>query len=186
MSGAAAQSWSRYFLSTHVSIANFMSNTYASYYSQFWGPVANWGFVIAGFADATKSPEYISPIMTSCKLAPSKESCCNKGEFFFFFFFFFVFSFFLSKTVHCRVSSFIGMCIYSGLFMRFAWVVKPRNLLLLACHVTNESVQSYNMARYINWRLDQRNATKSLLPPPSSLPPTSPPSPQQQQRQQQK
>jgi hypothetical protein len=29
----------------------------------------------------------------------------------------------------------------SGLFMRFAWMVQPRNYLLLACHVANESVQ---------------------------------------------
>jgi hypothetical protein len=31
------------------------------------------------------------------------------------------------------------MC--SGLFMRFAWMVQPRNYLLLACHAANESVQ---------------------------------------------
>lgn len=30
----------------------------------FWGPVANWGFVLAGMADAKKPPELISGNMT--------------------------------------------------------------------------------------------------------------------------
>ncbi len=30
---------------------------------------------------------------------------------------------------------------HSGLFMRFAWMVQPRNYLLLACHAANETVQ---------------------------------------------
>ena len=34
-----------------------------------------------------------------------------------------------------------ALCIYSILFMRFAWVVQPRNYLLLACHATNEATQ---------------------------------------------
>ncbi|RYR05017.1 hypothetical protein Ahy_B06g084843 isoform B [Arachis hypogaea] len=41
------------------------------------------------------------------------------------------------------------MCIYSALFMRFAWVVRPRNLHLLACHVSNETVQLYQLSRWI-------------------------------------
>jgi hypothetical protein len=89
--------WSKYLMSTH-----------------FWGPVANWGFVLAGLADSRKAPEFLSPSMT------------------------------------------MTMSIYSLLFMRFAYVVKPRNWLLFACHATNESVQLYNLARYVNWRLDQR------------------------------
>ncbi|EAN32825.1 Mitochondrial pyruvate carrier 1 [Theileria parva strain Muguga] len=32
--------------------------------SHFWGPVANWGFVIAGLTEVTKNPEFISPKMT--------------------------------------------------------------------------------------------------------------------------
>ena len=41
--------WKDYYLSTH-----------------FWGPVANWGFVVAGLVDInTKGPEVISPRMTS-------------------------------------------------------------------------------------------------------------------------
>lgn len=40
-----------------------------------------------------------------------------------------------------------AMCVYSMLFMRFAWVVKPRNLLLLSCHMCNETVQLYQLSR---------------------------------------
>ncbi|CAL1285202.1 unnamed protein product [Larinioides sclopetarius] len=35
----------------------------------------------------------------------------------------------------------LALCIYSLLFMRFAWRVQPRNLLLFACHFTNECAQ---------------------------------------------
>ena len=43
------------------------------------------------------------------------------------------------------------MCVYSCLFMRFAWMVQPRNYLLLACHASNESVQLYNLSRWYAW-----------------------------------
>ena len=33
--------------------------------THFWGPVANWGFVLAGILDANKPPEKISPNMTA-------------------------------------------------------------------------------------------------------------------------
>ncbi|OMO84025.1 hypothetical protein CCACVL1_11040 [Corchorus capsularis] len=74
--------------------------------THFWGPVANWGFVIAGLVDMKKPPEMISGNMTS------------------------------------------AMCVYSALFMRFAWMVQPRNYLLLACHASNETVQLYQLSRW--------------------------------------
>eukprot|EP00878_Enallax_costatus_P003176 GHUV01003376.1.p1 GENE.GHUV01003376.1~~GHUV01003376.1.p1 ORF type:complete len:131 (+),score=9.65 GHUV01003376.1:189-581(+) len=77
--------------------------------THFWGPVANWGFVVAGLADMKKTPDNISPNMTT------------------------------------------AMCIYSCLFMRFAWMVKPRNYLLLACHASNETVQLYQLSRWYSW-----------------------------------
>eukprot|EP00960_Hanusia_phi_P012043 350798-Hanusia_phi.AAC.1 len=43
----------------------------------------------------------------------------------------------------------VAMCIYSGLFMRFAWKVTPRNYLLLACHISNETVQATQLSRKI-------------------------------------
>mmetsp|Transcript_53448 Transcript_53448/g.116697 ORF Transcript_53448/g.116697 Transcript_53448/m.116697 type:complete len:121 (-) Transcript_53448:82-444(-) len=77
--------------------------------THFWGPVANWGFVVAGLADMQKKPEYISPNMTAT------------------------------------------MCVYSVLFMRFAWEVQPRNYLLFACHACNECVQLTQMGRWYSW-----------------------------------
>eukprot|EP01024_Parvocaulis_polyphysoides_P019160 TRINITY_DN1862_c0_g1_i1.p3 TRINITY_DN1862_c0_g1~~TRINITY_DN1862_c0_g1_i1.p3 ORF type:complete len:115 (-),score=11.08 TRINITY_DN1862_c0_g1_i1:188-532(-) len=67
--------------------------------THFWGPVANWGFVIAGLMDSSKPADKISPNMTS------------------------------------------ALCVYSMLFMKFAWDVQPRNYLLFACHACNEVVQ---------------------------------------------
>ena len=36
--------------------------------------------------------------------------------------------------------------------MRFAWKVQPRNLLLLACHLTNEVAQLTQGVRFINYQ----------------------------------
>lgn len=44
-----------------------------------------------------------------------------------------------------------ALAVYSMLFMRFAWKVQPRNLLLLACHMTNEAAQLTQGARFINY-----------------------------------
>ncbi|GAV64304.1 UPF0041 domain-containing protein [Cephalotus follicularis] len=41
------------------------------------------------------------------------------------------------------------LCVYSALFMRFAYMVQPRNYLLLACHVSNETVQLYQLSRWV-------------------------------------
>ena len=40
------------------------------------------------------------------------------------------------------------MCLYSALFMRFAWRVQPRNYLLFSCHASNEAVQLYQLSRW--------------------------------------
>ncbi|EFC48076.1 predicted protein, partial [Naegleria gruberi] len=40
-----------------------------------------------------------------------------------------------------------ALAAYSAVFMRFAWMVKPRNMLLLYCHVVNEGVQLYHLTR---------------------------------------
>lgn len=41
----------------------------------------------------------------------------------------------------------IALCVYSLLFMRFAIKVQPQNLLLFACHATNETAQLYQLQR---------------------------------------
>ncbi|GMI40004.1 hypothetical protein TrCOL_g13882 [Triparma columacea] len=40
------------------------------------------------------------------------------------------------------------MCVYSMLFMRFSWMVQPRNYLLFACHFSNEAAQIYQLGRW--------------------------------------
>ncbi|CAH9089610.1 unnamed protein product [Cuscuta epithymum] len=55
-----------------------------------------------------------------------------------------------------------AMCIYSALAMRFAWMVQPRNHLLLACHISNECVQLYQLSRWAKSQgyLQQRQEDK--------------------------
>ncbi|CAM9730321.1 unnamed protein product [Heterosigma akashiwo] len=79
--------------------------------THFWGPVANWGFVLAAVNDMDKPPEKISGVMTPV------------------------------------------LCVYSLLFARFAWVVQPRNYILLACHASNEAAQLYQLQRKIRHEL---------------------------------
>jgi hypothetical protein len=43
------------------------------------------------------------------------------------------------KLISPRMTA--ALLLYSALFMRFAWMVQPRNYLLFACHATNESAQ---------------------------------------------
>lgn len=43
------------------------------------------------------------------------------------------------------------LCVYSLLFMRFAWMVQPRNYLLLACHASNEVAQLNQLQRKIKY-----------------------------------
>lgn len=45
----------------------------------------------------------------------------------------------------------VALAVYSAVFMRFAWRVKPRNLLLLACHFTNEGAQLTQLVRFLNY-----------------------------------
>ncbi|TKR64052.1 hypothetical protein L596_024648 [Steinernema carpocapsae] len=44
----------------------------------------------------------------------------------------------------------VALCGYSSVFMRFAWIVQPRNLLLFACHATNFNAQLGQLFRYVN------------------------------------
>ncbi|GBF87617.1 hypothetical protein Rsub_00328 [Raphidocelis subcapitata] len=47
--------------------------------THFWGPVANWGFVIAGLADMQKPPDIISPNMTGAMCSTAACSCGLPG-----------------------------------------------------------------------------------------------------------
>ncbi|KAG0268034.1 hypothetical protein DFQ27_007663 [Actinomortierella ambigua] len=44
-----------------------------------------------------------------------------------------------------------ALTVYSMLFMRFAWMVQPRNYLLFACHATNETAQLVQGYRYLTF-----------------------------------
>ena len=46
---------------------------------------------------------------------------------------------------------FSALCMYSLVFMRFAWKVQPRNMLLFACHFTNECAQITQGVRFVNY-----------------------------------
>ena len=45
--------------------------------------------------------------------------------------------------------------IYSCMFMRFAWRVSPRNILLFTCHFSNCCTQAYLFARKYKWSREQ-------------------------------
>ena len=86
--------------------------------THFWGPVANWGLVIAAVSDAlTKDEDMISLPMTAT------------------------------------------LCGYSALFMRFAWIVQPRNMLLLSCHGFNELAQLNQLRRGYTFQKEREQTT---------------------------
>uniref|UniRef100_A0A3B3D2N9 Mitochondrial pyruvate carrier n=1 Tax=Oryzias melastigma TaxID=30732 RepID=A0A3B3D2N9_ORYME len=49
-----------------------------------------------------------------------------------------------------------ALCCYSLLFMRFAYKVQPRNWLLFACHLTNESAQLIQGSRLIKYNMEKK------------------------------
>ncbi|XP_018356587.1 PREDICTED: mitochondrial pyruvate carrier 1-like isoform X2 [Trachymyrmex septentrionalis] len=50
----------------------------------------------------------------------------------------------------------LALVLYSLVFMRFAWKVKPRNLLLLACHATNAGAQMGQGYRFLDYHYSQQ------------------------------
>ncbi|XP_034828611.1 mitochondrial pyruvate carrier 1 [Maniola hyperantus] len=54
----------------------------------------------------------------------------------------------------------VALSLYSIMFMRFAWRVQPRNLLLFACHLTNTCAQATQGARFINYYYIQGEPNK--------------------------
>jgi mitochondrial pyruvate carrier 1 len=52
------------------------------------------------------------------------------------------------------------LCVYSLLFMRFAWMVQPRNNLLFACHFFNEGVQLHHAKRKVEYELEKRKKSE--------------------------
>jgi hypothetical protein len=52
---------------------------------------------------------------------------------------------YISGKMTCALS------LYSLMFMRFAIRVQPRNMLLFACHFTNECAQLVQLGRFVNF-----------------------------------
>jgi hypothetical protein len=46
------------------------------------------------------------------------------------------------------------LIVYSTLFARWAWVVQPRNLLLMWCHVANVAAQSNQLRRALEFKME--------------------------------
>lgn len=49
-----------------------------------------------------------------------------------------------------------ALCIYSALFMRFAIKVRPQNMLLFACHFTNECAQIGQLGRWAHYEYGKK------------------------------
>mmetsp|Transcript_14208 Transcript_14208/g.17256 ORF Transcript_14208/g.17256 Transcript_14208/m.17256 type:complete len:190 (-) Transcript_14208:182-751(-) len=47
------------------------------------------------------------------------------------------------------------LIVYSSLFARWAFVVKPQNLLLAGCHVTNVAAQLNQLRRALQYKMDE-------------------------------
>ncbi|KAI9342061.1 hypothetical protein DFJ73DRAFT_778710 [Zopfochytrium polystomum] len=56
------------------------------------------------------------------------------------------------------------LIMYSALFMKFAWDVQPRNMLLFACHAANETCQLVQMGRFVNWHYMGGKEKAAALP----------------------
>jgi hypothetical protein len=48
------------------------------------------------------------------------------------------------------------------MFMRFAWKVEPQNMLLFACHFTNESAQLVQLTRFVNYNYGTKSEDKQM------------------------
>lgn len=155
-----------------ASFRAFLNSPVGPKTTHFWGPVANWGFVLAVctvFHDhfSASYTYYIDLIVRlNCsyffniigkfcrgwwtwrnplkwflatwlevKKIRSGRACRD---------------YMINLTVEILIilGAAAAMCIYSALFMRFAWMVQPRNYLLLACHASNETVQLYQFSRW--------------------------------------
>ncbi|XP_004588035.2 mitochondrial pyruvate carrier 1-like protein [Ochotona princeps] len=55
-----------------------------------------------------------------------------------------------------------ALIFYSLIFMRFAYRVQPRNLLLLACHSANVTLQSIQASRYLAYHYGGGNASTAV------------------------
>ncbi|XP_034505875.1 mitochondrial pyruvate carrier 1-like protein [Ailuropoda melanoleuca] len=67
-----------------------------------------------------------------------------------------------------------ALIFYSLAFMRFAYRIQPRNLLLLACHSTNVVAQSVQLSRYLNYQYGGDAAAATAAGPAAAAAATGP------------
>jgi len=58
------------------------------------------------------------------------------------------------------LSDLLALTLYSLVFMRFAWKVQPRNLLLFACHITNAGAQLAQGYRFLDYHYSQQKESE--------------------------
>lgn len=58
-----------------------------------------------------------------------------------------------------------ALCMYSLVFMRFAWKVQPRNMLLFGCHITNFSAQATQGGRFVHYNFMGGDKEKTSAQP---------------------
>lgn len=63
----------------------------------------------------------------------------------------FVTNYFVCSLINLFLS--VALIVYSLLFMRFALKVQPRNMLLFACHFTNETAQIIQLSRWAKMKV---------------------------------
>ncbi|CAA21115.2 mitochondrial carrier, pyruvate Mpc1 [Schizosaccharomyces pombe] len=56
-----------------------------------------------------------------------------------------------------------ALILYSSVFMRYAWMVSPRNYLLLGCHAFNTTVQTAQGIRFVNFWYGKEGASKQSV-----------------------
>lgn len=56
-----------------------------------------------------------------------------------------------------------ALVIYSGVFMRYSMAVSPKNYLLLACHVINETAQLGQGYRFVNYNYFNSDDEKKAI-----------------------
>ncbi len=102
--------------------------------------MANWGIPIAAIADSGKDVSLISGKMTLGK-------------------YLYQILFFNILMMFCFMV--IALTLYSMIFMRFAWKVQPRNLLLFGCHFTNSGAQMFQGYRFLKHKYSQEKEETS-------------------------
>uniref|UniRef100_M4BBJ9 Mitochondrial pyruvate carrier n=1 Tax=Hyaloperonospora arabidopsidis (strain Emoy2) TaxID=559515 RepID=M4BBJ9_HYAAE len=120
-------------MSMAARLRSFINSPTGPRTTHFWGPVANWGFVLAV---RTSCPcPYCCVLLTA--MADMRKP---------------------ASVISINMTS--ALSVYSLIFMRFAWMVQPRNYLLLACHASNEAAQLYQLQRGLRFQASKKAAEK--------------------------